>query len=80
MMGKIKRSIVWGLATVLLVFAIIHFTRGTSIYKPDGTITNDLVSETKTLLNASINNARYTYVDYLSDHQQNVDYGKYSTI
>ncbi|ABX81340.1 extracellular solute-binding protein [Acholeplasma laidlawii] len=75
MMGKIKRSIVWGLATVLLVFAIIYFTRGTSIYKPDGTITNDLVSETKTLLNASINNARYTYVDYLSDHQQNVDYG-----
>src|SRR5690554_2799727 len=75
MMGKIKRSLVWGLATALVVFTIIYFTRGTSIYKPDGSITYDSIVETKALLNASINNARYTYVDYLSDHQQNVDYG-----
>jgi ABC-type glycerol-3-phosphate transport system substrate-binding protein len=75
MMGKIKRFLVWGLATALVVFTIIYFTRGTSIYKPDGSITYDSIVETKALLNASINNARYTYVDYLSDHQQNVDYG-----
>jgi len=80
MMGKIKRSIRWGLGTIIILMIVIWFSRGVDIYKPDGSITSQDIKETMTLLNSNMDNARYTYVDYLSDHQQDVDHGLSSIV
>src|SRR5690606_26051292 len=80
MMGKIKRITIWTLASILLIVVIFWFTRGTALYRPDGSITSSEINQATTLLNNSINDARYTYVDYLSDHQQAVDYGLSSIV
>lgn len=75
MMGKIKRGIIWSLFLIVAIISFVVFATDDVIYRPDGSITEQMVNETKQLLNQSINDARYTYVDYLSDHQTNVDAG-----
>src|SRR5690554_2888120 len=75
MMGKIKRGIIWSLFLLVGIITFILFTGSEAVYRPDGTITEQLVNQTKETLNQTINNARFTYVDYLSEHQTNVDAG-----
>lgn len=74
-MGKIKRGITWSIALLIVIIVVAWFSGGTSIYIPDGSITSTQINQSTTTLNESINDARYTYVDYLSDHQNNINYG-----
>src|SRR5690606_17103033 len=75
MMGRIKRSFVWIFATLIVVLLIVWFSGGTSIYVPTGELTQTQINQSTVMLDNDLMNPRYTYVDYLSDHQQNVDYG-----
>ena len=74
-MGKLKRTVTSILFVVVLIFIITLFTDARASYVPKGELTNTEIKDAFEILNDTIDNPRYTYVDYLSDRSSQIIYG-----
>lgn len=74
-MRKIKKLVTTIIILGVLIVAVTLLARGEAFYTPDGSITATELNEAYELLNGSLLTERYTYIDYLSDHQSQIDYG-----
>ena len=74
-MKNLKISFVVVIGVILLIFGIVQLTSGQENYIPKGELDPVEVQSSFNLLNDNLSTPRYTYLDYLRDHGDNIIYG-----
>ena len=74
-MKNLKISFVVVIVVFLLIFGIVQLTSGQENYIPRGELDPVEVQNAFHILNDSLTTPRYTYLDYLRDHKDNIIYG-----
>ena len=74
-MKNLKIVFIVILGLILIVVGVTQLTSNEENYIPKGELDPLLVRESFNTLNDSLTTERYTYLDYLRDHQSQIIYG-----
>ncbi|TNF08510.1 MAG: extracellular solute-binding protein [Bacillota bacterium] len=74
-MKNLKISFIVVLGLILLIVGIVQLSANDENYIPKGELDPVQVQESFNVLNDSLTTERYTYLDYLRDHQSQIIYG-----